>query len=148
MSDAAAPSITCPRCGWTSHNANDIREGYCGHCHDWTRDDADDGDADALDLGPCCICETRVGVRNVVPLPLRGPIAGTGWGCIVCNLPLDGAVAVLCDGCLELVAAGAWPLFVCRGWPVDHGRAPFAELSADPFDHDLAAHQADDGEAP
>jgi hypothetical protein len=78
----------------------------------------------------------------------RGPIAGTGWGCIVCNLPLDGAVAVLCDGCLELVAAGAWPLFVCRGWPVDHGRAPFAELSADPFDHDLAAHQADDGEAP
>jgi hypothetical protein len=29
-------SITCPRCGMTSYNANDIREGYCGNCHDWT----------------------------------------------------------------------------------------------------------------
>jgi len=31
-----APSFTCPRCGRTSHNPNDAREGYCGHCHDWT----------------------------------------------------------------------------------------------------------------
>jgi ribosomal protein L37E len=31
------PSITCPRCGRTSYNPNDIREGYCGHCHDWTQ---------------------------------------------------------------------------------------------------------------
>ncbi len=30
-------SITCPRCGRTSYNLNDIREGYCGACHDWTR---------------------------------------------------------------------------------------------------------------
>ena len=29
-------SITCPRCGMTSHNSNDVREGYCGNCHDWT----------------------------------------------------------------------------------------------------------------
>lgn len=29
-------SITCPRCGITSHNFNDVREGYCGSCHDWT----------------------------------------------------------------------------------------------------------------
>ncbi|QGJ92752.1 hypothetical protein QDA04_gp82 [Microbacterium phage Megan] len=28
--------ITCPRCGATSYNANDVREGYCGRCHDWT----------------------------------------------------------------------------------------------------------------
>jgi hypothetical protein len=26
-------SITCPRCGMTSHNANDVRERYCGNCH-------------------------------------------------------------------------------------------------------------------
>jgi hypothetical protein len=31
-----AQSITCPRCGMTSHNPNDVREGYCGNCHDWT----------------------------------------------------------------------------------------------------------------
>ena len=30
------PSITCPKCGMTSYNPNDIREGYCGNCHDWT----------------------------------------------------------------------------------------------------------------
>jgi hypothetical protein len=29
-------SITCPVCGATSHHAVDEREGYCGHCHDWT----------------------------------------------------------------------------------------------------------------
>lgn len=29
-------SITCPRCGMTSHNPNDVRAGYCGNCHDWT----------------------------------------------------------------------------------------------------------------
>lgn len=29
-------SFTCPRCGMTSHNPNDAREGYCGNCHDWT----------------------------------------------------------------------------------------------------------------
>ena len=33
------PSITCPRCGRTSYNPTDIREGYCGNCHDWTRSD-------------------------------------------------------------------------------------------------------------
>ena len=26
-------SITCPRCGRTSYNDNDVRERYCGNCH-------------------------------------------------------------------------------------------------------------------
>lgn len=30
------PAFTCPRCGMTSHSADDVREGYCGNCHDWT----------------------------------------------------------------------------------------------------------------
>lgn len=30
------PSITCPRCGFTSYHPKDIAEGYCGQCHDWT----------------------------------------------------------------------------------------------------------------
>jgi hypothetical protein len=29
-------SFTCPRCGATSHNPNDEREGYCGACHAFT----------------------------------------------------------------------------------------------------------------
>jgi ribosomal protein S27AE len=32
----AAPSITCPRCGATSYHPEDVREGYCGRCHEFT----------------------------------------------------------------------------------------------------------------
>jgi hypothetical protein len=35
MTDA---NFTCPRCGRTSHHPKDAEEGYCGACHDWTRD--------------------------------------------------------------------------------------------------------------
>lgn len=31
-----AQAITCTRCGRTSYNPGDVREGFCGHCHDWT----------------------------------------------------------------------------------------------------------------
>lgn len=31
-------SITCPQCGLTSHNPNDVREGWCGHCGQETQD--------------------------------------------------------------------------------------------------------------
>lgn len=31
-----ADSLTCPRCGRTTYHPIDIREGYCGACHDWT----------------------------------------------------------------------------------------------------------------
>jgi ribosomal protein L37E len=36
----SAPSFTCPRCGRTSHHPDDVREGYCGACHAWTRDES------------------------------------------------------------------------------------------------------------
>jgi uncharacterized C2H2 Zn-finger protein len=29
----------CPRCNKVSYNADDIAEGYCGNCHDWTGSD-------------------------------------------------------------------------------------------------------------
>lgn len=29
-------SFTCPTCGRTSANPNDVREGYCGACHAFT----------------------------------------------------------------------------------------------------------------
>lgn len=28
--------FTCPQCGKVSHNPNDVAQGYCGACHDWT----------------------------------------------------------------------------------------------------------------
>lgn len=33
-----AAKFTCPRCGAMSYNINDIKNGYCGACHDWTRE--------------------------------------------------------------------------------------------------------------
>lgn len=33
---AGSRVIICPRCYSVSANTNDIREGFCGHCHDWT----------------------------------------------------------------------------------------------------------------
>lgn len=29
-------SLTCPRCGMTSYHPDDVEQGYCGRCHDWT----------------------------------------------------------------------------------------------------------------
>lgn len=33
--DTDAESIRCPQCGWVSYNPNDVRERYCGHCHQY-----------------------------------------------------------------------------------------------------------------
>lgn len=27
------PAYTCPKCGMTSHNLNDVENRYCGNCH-------------------------------------------------------------------------------------------------------------------
>lgn len=35
-------SITCPECGMTSYNLNDIRFGYCGKCHAFTTEVPED----------------------------------------------------------------------------------------------------------
>lgn len=33
---AEGRAITCPVCEMTSYHPNDVAEGYCGNCHDWT----------------------------------------------------------------------------------------------------------------
>jgi hypothetical protein len=95
-------------------------------------------------LGPCCICETTEGVCAVVMLDQRCAVPGHGWGCVLCNLPNDGAYAVLCDPCTAAWQDDSKQLrFVCRGYPADDGRMPFDELSDEPFVHDKDAHLAD-----
>lgn len=70
------PSITCPRCGATSYNPNDIEQSYCGRCHWWTGDRLlgspevmamveDDGTLTAI-YGSCEICGAPRTVRNVL----------------------------------------------------------------------------------
>lgn len=93
---------------------------------------------DEPSLGPCCICEREADVKTIVMLPIRAKIPGHGWGCVVCNLPGDGASAVLCDACVGDYAAGNEPLqFVCRGFPGTDGRINVHDYGEEiAFDHD------------
>ncbi len=97
-----------------------------------------------IEVGPCCMCETEAGVRNLVMLDRRCVIAGHGWGCFVCGLPSDGATAVLCDGCLERYRADASLLrFACAGYPATDGRVPIEQLPPGEFRHGDAIHSMD-----
>lgn len=87
-------------------------------------------------LGPCCNCERTNGVRNIVMLDRRSPTPGHGWGCVVCDLPFDGAVVVLCDDCIAVSP----PKFVCTGYPAADGRTSYADLPPDEFEHDDDKH--------
>lgn len=61
------------------------------------------------------------------------------WGCFQCGLPSDGAVAVVCDACLE---SGAPILDVCHGYPKENMRTARESLT-EPFDHDEVAHEGE-----
>jgi hypothetical protein len=90
------------------------------------------------DLGACCACGTFRNVRNVVMLPFRAPEPGKGWGCVLCHLPNDGAVAVLCDDCQHY---GILPFRICLGYPGDNKRLPMpSKLNRKPFGHDMTLH--------
>jgi hypothetical protein len=105
----------------------------------------DEPHADDLSrLGPCCICETTEGVRNILMLHQRAIVKGHGWGCVECDLPCDGAVVVLCDFCMVVYQANDSALrFACRGYPASDGRVPIADLPQEPFDHDMSKHRDD-----
>jgi hypothetical protein len=94
---------------------------------------------DNLKLGRCCACEGEdETVRNIIMLDRRSPEPGIGcWGCLQCGLPTAGAVAVVCDHCLETKAE---ILFACLGAPADNRRIPIGELPPEPFDHDMSKH--------
>jgi ribosomal protein S27AE len=36
------PMFTCPKCGMTSHNSHDVWNAYCGNCHLFIRDRANE----------------------------------------------------------------------------------------------------------
>jgi len=91
---------------------------------------------ETTDLGSCCGCGTHEGVNNTVMLPYRAPVPGKGWGCFVCGLPLDGAIAVLCDECLTKNQI----IFVCVGYPSDDVRAYAVHHQEDTFKCDPNKH--------
>jgi hypothetical protein len=72
-------------------------------------------------------------------LPKRASVPGTGWGCVVCGLPSDGASYVACDDCVENDVP---PREVVRGYAGSGEREPIWSLSSEPFEHDMALHEA------
>jgi len=93
-----------------------------------------------LGLGPCCACGcTGPWVRNLLCLPYPAPQPGTGWGCFKCGLPMDGALAVVCDNCL---AANAPLRYACLGPPGVGNRVPIQELVGR-FEHRLRFHKGE-----
>ena len=91
-------------------------------------------------LGSCCICGTHKKVRNIILLNRKCIVRGHGWGCCVCNLPRDGAVAVLCDTCMKLFEEGRAKIkLACKGYPMDEGRVPIESLT-EVHEHNTKIH--------
>jgi hypothetical protein len=108
---------------------------------------SDDDDV-MLNPQPCCWCgETRV-CRNIILLPRLAPVPGTGWSCLFCGLPEDGAIAVGCDECMADGAHERTPTWVCSGWaaPTDGvaaERVRYEDLPDTVFEHRLGFHEED-----
>lgn len=111
-----------------------------------------------IELGPCCLCGVA-DATTLLQVRRRAPMAGHDWGCFVCQLPADGATAVLCDACssamgdvLDARGPGESPFdlmlaqlsSVCTGYPATEGRTPIADLAPDWFDHDLRKHSREE----
>lgn len=92
---------------------------------------------DEIDLGTCCACGCTESVRNVLMLEKKAPVPGTGWGCIVCGIPADGAVAVLCDTCM---ASGLEIKKAIHGYPTEKKRCNLRTLTEE-FSHDSERHK-------
>lgn len=112
------------------------------------RESFDDEDEVTPDLGSCCLCESTVDVFTVLMIRKKAPLPGRGWGCVVCGLPSDGALAVVCNTCAEqLETVGEDPAtllrFACRGYPGPDGRVPIESLTGT-HDHDRSRHPPED----
>ncbi len=98
---------------------------------------------DTAKLGKCCICETEnESVKNLITLHKKIPDSekNGGWGCFVCGLPASGAVAVLCDDCLDKTIAKKVEIkLACLGYPGENRRIELDKLTEE-FDHDLSKH--------
>jgi hypothetical protein len=132
---------TCEGSGWVE-DAIPNRDGrFADHT---CLDCSGAGEVDGPNLGLCCECGERP-ATGMMMLPWLAPMPGTGWGCVICDLPANGAVAVLCDPCADKVAAEAnhWPRFVCVGYAQDNKRKPLAKLPSDYFGHDRSKHVDD-----
>ena len=95
---------------------------------------------DEPDVGTCRQCGAER-PRNVVILTRRCATAGTGWGCVICCLPFDGAGTILCDSCIARWQNNARMIWwAVDGLPAENRRIRIRCLPAGTFDHNAAAH--------
>ena len=126
---------TCSECGSCY--------AYCG-CPGggeiWSdaEDDPDHNEIEEeVDYGPCCVCNGKgPTVRNFLLIEIKTPVPGTGWGCMICNLPADGAIAIVCDSCLE---AQRTPISIAYGYPIEKKRC-FIDALIEDFKHKDIPH--------
>lgn len=93
------------------------------------------------ELGTCCVCERTERVRTILQLHKISPTPGKGWGCFQCGIPMDGAIAVVCDRCFDAHGQkiGDALKFACKGYPAIDGRVPIGELQGE-HEHLLSLH--------
>lgn len=134
----------CPECNcsqWEYDSDSGVHS--CGRCDYVIAFDENDPDYDEepLDLGTCCGCGcTGETVRNLIMLQKKAPVPGTGWGCVVCGLPSDGAVAVVCNDCLARAERQPDVIQeVIYGYATDNKRYSLAALT-EFFDHKDIPH--------
>lgn len=91
------------------------------------------------ECGACCACgQESESVRNLLCFDFEAPPGFQGWGCLQCGAPSRGAMAVVCDLCLE---ANAQPKFLMGGkYAADGIRVPFEGFEQRPFGHDMTKH--------
>lgn len=136
----------CPECGSSRTNYVPTYGFWeCEECGEvWGHDEDDpDHDEESLDLGGCCVCGCiGASVQNILMLKKKTVIPGTGWGCCICNLPSDGAIAVVCDDCLANISREGEQIikYAVAGYATDKQRVHISELT-EPFDHRDIPHE-------
>jgi hypothetical protein len=139
-------SSRCPHCYSMQTDYDSTFDFWiCEECNEAWSDGANDPDYDELppeDYGPCCAClKQKPTTRNLLMLPHRASVPGAGWGCIVCNLPPDGAVAIVCDDCLQ---AGSDLQNVIFGYPMEKQRVGYEAVSHTKFKHTQELHEREE----
>src|SRR5438270_12248351 len=101
--------------------------------------EADDFEED-VPIGRCCACGVD-GRRlpNLIMVRKRAPEHSKGWGCAVCGLPADGAMAAVCLECMPDSFGPGDRIpelqLVCRGYVGEPERVPIGTLT-ETWDHD------------
>ena len=77
----------------------------------------------------------------MVVLDFEAPAGFTGWGCVVCHLPMRGAIATLCDRCADTEWSVEQLRYIVGGTYVFEGvRVSLDGFKRIPFHHDRSQH--------